>query len=102
MITPPVPPLLPLTPLQILPHYFLQEQRWIPNSGQRKSQASSALHRKLQATKECCVREIVFTKEKNTNQLSNTNWLALKTYIKVTLFRLNKIYLGILRLYNNN
>jgi hypothetical protein len=38
--------------------------------------------------------EIVFPRE-DTNWLSNTKWSALRTYLKVTLYRLSMLYLGI-------
>ena len=37
--------------------------------------------------------KIVFPRENKTNWLSNTEWSSLKTYIQVTLYRLNRLYL---------
>lgn len=45
---------------------------------------------------------IVFSREEHNNWLSNTKWAALKTCIRVTLFRLRRLYLGIYTYIHSN
>lgn len=40
------------------------------------------------------VGELVVPREERTNSLSNIKVLAMKTYIEVTTYELNKLYLG--------
>jgi hypothetical protein len=40
-------------------------------------------------------REVILPREGHTNWLSSAKWSALKTYIQLALYGINRIYLGI-------
>jgi hypothetical protein len=68
----------------------------MPNSTEQSPWDLNPTQRIVANRGELGIREVVFPKEEHT---TSAKWSSLKTYIPVTLYRLNRLYLQVICIY---